>query len=252
MASKNSEKTVEQKLSELIDLQQILSKIDHIKFLRGELPLEVQDIEDEIEGIKTRLGNLESDNKKQTQMVSFEKTKISNATDLIEKYNEQLTNVKNNREYDNLSKEIEFQGLEIELSNKKIKEYNSDISVRKDKIASLKNTLDERAEDLSVKKQELEHITSETQEEEIRLEDSARKMSQEIEERLLMAFERIRGGARNGLAVVAVDRDACGGCFNKIPPQRQLDVKLRKKIITCEYCGRILVDRLLMEEKGLL
>lgn len=249
MGENNKDKTVEGKLKGLVALQQILSKIDHIRFLRGELPLEVQDLEDEIAGMQTRLSNLEADNKKQTQMINFEKTKIATAKDLIEKYNEQLNNVKNNREYDNLSKEIEFQGLEIELSEKKIKEFSAEVSTRKEKISSLKEIISERTQDLDIKKGELERITNETKQEEENLKSQAIKLEEEIEERLIKAFKRIREGARNGLAVVPVERDACGGCFNKIPPQRQLDVKLHKKIIACEYCGRIMVDQEMVESE---
>lgn len=248
MVANNKDKTVEQKLKDLVSLQQILSEIDHIKFLRGELPLEVQDLEDEIKGMETRLNNLEADCKKQTQMIGFEKTKIETAKDLINKYNEQLNNVKNNREYDNLSKEIEFQGLEIELSEKKIKEFSEELNTRKERISTLKHLIEERSTDLKIKQDELKKITNETKQDEERLKTQALSIENQIEDRLLSAFKRIRKGARNGLAVVSVDRDACGGCYNKIPPQRQLDIKLHKKIIVCEYCGRIMVDNDMKEE----
>ena len=182
------------------------------------------------------------------QAVSTEKSKIQNAQENIERYKEQLNNVKNNREYDNLSKEIEFQGLEIELSQKRINEGTHDIEHRKERIAQLKETIALRREDLESKQAELSRIKSETKQEEEELRADVIRLEEGIEERLLHAFTRIREGARNGLAVVPIDRDACGGCFNKIPPQRQVDLKLHKKIIVCEYCGRILIDPDLAEE----
>lgn len=236
------EKSVEEKLLELRDLQLAYSEIDRIKTLRGELPLEVQDLEDEIAGMETRQKNLEEEVKKNNQSIAGEKAKITNAQSLIEKYNEQLNEVKNNREYDNLSKEIEFQGLEIELSQKFISESQQEQSQRKERIASLKLTIEERRKDLEAKKIELEQIKNETRAEEEEHRIKVQALEEHVEERLLKAFHRIRQSVRNGLAVVSVDRDACGGCFNKIPPQRQLDIKLRKKVLVCEYCGRIMVD----------
>lgn len=236
------EKTVEEKLLDLRNLQNTYSEIDRIKTLRGELPLEVQDLEDEIAGMQTRQTNLEDEIKRYNQLTSAEKSKIAHAEELVEKYKSQLEQVKNNREYDNLSKEIEFQGLEMELSRKRMAEYSAEIQQRKERIASLKANIEERSLDLKSKKDELDHIKAETKAEEETLRKHALKLEDEIEERLLKAFYRIREGARNGLAVVSVDRDACGGCFNKIPPQRQLDIKLHKKILVCEYCGRIMVD----------
>lgn len=251
MAKKTAEsieKTVEMKLIELRELQENYSAIDRIKTLRGELPLEVQDLEDEITGMETRQKNLEEEYKKNSQFIAGEKAKVANAQSLIEKYNEQLNNVKNNREYDNLSKEIEFQGLEIELSQKRIAETSQEQTQRKERIAALKSSIEERTKDLEHKKSELEQIKHETKSEEEAYRLRVQALEAVIEERLLRAFHRIREGARNGLAVVGVDRDACGGCFNKIPPQRQLDVKLHKKIIVCEYCGRIMVDDKLGQE----
>lgn len=236
------EKPFEQKLIELKELQDAYSAIDRIKTLRGELPLEVQDLEDEIAGMETRQKNLEEDIKRNNQLSAAEKAKITNAEGLIAKYQEQLNEVKNNREYDNLSKEIEFQNLEIELSKKHIGEINQEQSVRKERVATLKTNIEERKKDLEVKRAELEQIKSETKAEEESYRLKVQDLEKAVEERLLRAFHRIREGARNGLAVVSVDRDACGGCFNKIPPQRQLDVKLRKKVLVCEYCGRIIVD----------
>lgn len=237
-----SEKTIEQKLIDLRDLQNVYTKIDHLKTLRGELPLEVQDLEDEIAGMETRKANLEEEIKRGNQLTAGEKAKITNAQTLIERYKEQLDQVKNNREYDNLSKEIEFQGLEIELSQKKIGEITQDQTIRKERILTLTESISERGKDLEIKQAELNQIKQETKQEEATLRQQAKELESEIEERLLKAFHRIREGARNGMAVVTVDRDACGGCFNKIPPQRQLDIKLHKKVLVCEYCGRIMVD----------
>jgi len=234
----STDRTVADKLIALSRLQETFTKIDHIKTLRGELPLEVQDLEDEIEGMETRLKHLEEDNKRQVQAVATEKAKIQKAEERIEEYKEQLNNVK----------QIEFQGLEIELSQKRIAEGTTEIQHRKERIATLKETIGERRVDLEAKQEELARIKGETKQEEESLRAEAIRLEEGIEERLLHAFTRIREGARNGLAVVPIDRDACGGCFNKIPPQRQVDLKLHKKIIVCEYCGRILVDPELVEE----
>lgn len=236
------EKSVEQKLLELRQLQDTYSAIDRIKTLRGELPLEVQDLEDEIAGMETRQKNLEDEVKRNNQASAAEKAKITNAETLIAKYQEQLGEVKNNREYDNLTKEIEFQGLEIELSKKHLGEISQEQSARKERIATLKTSIEERRKDLDAKRLELDQIKSETKAEEEGYRLKVQELEKSVEERLLRAFHRIREGARNGLAVVSVDRDACGGCFNKIPAQRQLDIKLRKKVLVCEYCGRIMVD----------
>ena len=239
---------VADKLIALSRLQETYTKIDHIKTLRGELPLEVQDLEDELAGMDTRLKHLEEDNKRQKQGIATEKARIVDAEEKIQRYKEQLDNVKNNREYDNLAKEIEFQGLEIELSQKRINEGNVDLQQRSERISELKSTIAERRIALEAKQEELARIKNETKQEEEALRAEAISLEEGIEERLLHAFSRIREGARNGLAVVPIDRDACGGCFNKIPPQRQVDLKLHKKIIVCEYCGRILVDPELIEE----
>lgn len=240
--SAEKEITVEEKLSTLYQLQTMMTEIDKIKTLRGELPLEVQDLEDEIAGLETRLQNYQSEIKDFENAVVEQKHKITESTGLIEKYKTQLDNVRNNREFDNLSKEIEFQGLEIEFSEKKIREYNDAVNRKKTEITELTEKLEGRKADLVLKKNELEQIISETKQDEEKLRDKAKKLEANIEPRLLTAFKRIRKGARNGLAVVYVRRGACGGCFNKIPPQKQLDIKLRKKIIVCEYCGRIMID----------
>lgn len=237
-----TEISVEERLRALYGLQLVDSEIDKIKTLRGELPLEVQDLEDEIAGLETRLGNFRDEVVNLEKAVSKKNIEISEAEGLIKKYEEQQKNVRNNREFDSLSKEIEFQHLEIELFNKKIREFNSQIEEKKVVISESEATLTEKKSDLETKRKELDEIISDTQKEEETLFQKSERIQQIIEERLLTAYKRIRSNARNGLAVVPVQRDACGGCFNQIPPQRQLDIRSRKKIIVCEYCGRILVD----------
>jgi len=236
------ELSVEEKLSALYQLQLMLSEIDKIKTLRGELPLEVQDLEDEIAGLETRAENFNKEIRELAVSTSDQKNKIKESKALIERYNEQILNVKNNREYDNLSKELEYQTLEVELSEKKIREFEFSTKNKEEELNIVSKNLTERKEDLVVKKEELDSIISETKQEEEKLREKAKKLEENIEERLLTAFKRIRKSAHNGLAVVTIQRDACGGCFNKIPPQRQMDIKLRKKIIVCEYCGRIMID----------
>ncbi|MFP3860251.1 MAG: zinc ribbon domain-containing protein [Bacteroidales bacterium] len=243
-----AEFSVEDKLKALYELQTVDSAIDNIRRLRGELPLEVQDLEDEIAGLKTRVQNFENELKEFEDAISNKKNEIKESESLIEKYKKQQNNVRNNREYESLSKEIEYQTLEIELRNKHIKEYQEKIELRKKDIEELNKELEERNQDLQNKKDELDSIISETKREEENLKTRSDEIRNVIEERLLNAYTRIRDNARNGLAVVTVERDACGGCFNKIPPQRQLDIRSRKKIIVCEYCGRILVDPDLSEE----
>jgi predicted nucleic acid-binding Zn-ribbon protein len=234
--------SVEQKLSNLYKLQSMLTEIDKIKTLRGELPLEVQDLEDEVAGLQTRIQNFQLDSKDIDTAIGQQRIKITDSTALINKYKEQLDNVRNNREFDNLSKEIEYQGLEVELAEKRIKEFTVESKIVNDEITKSKTNLSERQSDLKSKKEELNEIVSETKIQEEQLREKAKQLESTIEPRLLAAFKRIRKSARNGLAVVYIQRDACGGCFNKIPPQRQLDIKLRKKTIVCEHCGRILVD----------
>jgi len=239
--------SIEEKLRALHELQTVVSDIDKIKTLRGELPLEVQDLEDEITGLKTRLVNLEEEIKNLDTAINNKKIAIKDSKALIEKYNEQQNNVRNNREFDSLSKEIEFQNLEIELAEKRIKEFTAEMNEKKETIENSQTQLKEREEDLERKNNELEEITEETKIEEEKLKTKSEKIETFIEPRLLTAFKRIRKNARNGLAVVTIQRDACGGCFNKIPPQRQLDIASHKKIIVCEYCGRILVDERINE-----
>ena len=240
---------ISEKLKALFELQTVVSDVDKIKTLRGELPLEVQDLEDDITGLTTRVSNFSDDIKTLETSIANRKSAIKESEALIAKYTEQQNNVRNNREYDSLNKEIEFQKLEIELSEKRIKEFTVELATKKEATESSKTLLSERQEDLERKKSELEEITAETKIEEEKLKGKAEKIENSIEPRLLTAFKRIRKNARNGLAVVTVQRDACGGCFNKIPPQRQMDIANRKKIIVCEYCGRILVDKDILEIK---
>ena len=243
MAKKDpTDMPVEERLKTLYQLQTTLSGIDEKRALRGELPLEVQDLEDEIEGLTTRVEKIQNDINEFERAVVQKKGEIADAEQSVARYKSQLDEVKNNREYDTLSKEIEFQSLEIELCNKKIREANARIAEKKEELALNQQTIAERKEDLDVKKGELEEIMEETRAEEDKLKEKVKDLEAKIETRLLTSFKRIRKNARNGLGVVYVQRDACGGCFNKIPPQRQLDIKMHKKIIVCEYCGRIMID----------
>lgn len=233
---------VEDKLRLLFEMQSVDSEVDKIKILRGELPLEVQDLEDELAGLQTRISNFDDEIDTMEQSIQKKKNDIVDAQGLIKKYQDQQMNVRNNREFDSLSKEVEFQTLEIELCEKRIKEFTFQLKERKEQLEESKVLLEERKGDLETKKEELNTIVSENKKEEEELLTRSAEFQNKIEPRLYSAYKRIRKNARNGLAVVPVERDACGGCFNKIPPQRQLDIKSRKKIIVCEYCGRILVD----------
>lgn len=242
MAKKESEISVESKLQTLYQLQATLSAIDEKRALRGELPLEVQDLEDEIAGLKTRIEHIEGDINDFQQAVAQKQGEIKEAEESVERYKKQLDEVRNNREYDTLTKEIEFQSLEIELCNKKIKEANAKVEDKKRELVRTNDLINDRQQALEEKKSELDEIMQETREEEQVLKAKAEELETKIEPRLLSSFKRIRKNARNGLGIVYVQRDACGGCFNKIPPQRQLDIKMHKKVIVCEYCGRIMID----------
>ncbi len=233
---------VEEKLKDIFELQKVESEIDKIQTLRGELPLEVQDLEDELIGLETRIKNFEDEVKELENAIAKKKSEIAESNSLIKKYEAQQNNVRNNREFDSLSKEIEFQTLEIQLSEKRIKEFSIRLLDKQTVTSDSKIMFEERKQDLEAKKKELDEIISETQIEEENLYMRSKLVSTRIDERLLSAYRRIRKNARNGLGVVTVQRDACGGCFNRIPPQRQLDIRSRRKIIVCEYCGRILVD----------
>ncbi len=236
------EYTVEEKLKTLYDLQTILSEIDRIKTLRGELPLEVKDLEDEIARLETRIANFQADIEALKADVATKKVEIQNAQALIEKYTEQQNNVRNSREFDFLSKEIEFQKLEIQLCEKRINEFTFAQEAKANEVKAAQEALQDQQHILNEKKSELDEIVSETKQDEEKLREKAKKLENKVEPRLLAAFKRIRKNARNGLAVVYIQRNSCGGCFNRIPPQRQLDIKMRKKIIVCEYCGRIMID----------
>ena len=243
MAKKDpTDLTVEERLKTLYQLQTTLSSIDEKRALRGELPLEVEDLEDEIEGLTTRIEKIQADINEYQRAVAQKKGEIENAKASVERYKAQLNEVKNNREYDTLSKEIEFQSLEIELCNKKIKEANFKVEEKKAELEQNQALIEDRRQALDLKKAELDEIMEETRAEEEKLKVKVKELEVKIEPRLLTSFKRIRKNARNGLGIVYVQRDACGGCFNKIPPQRQLDIKMHKKVIVCEYCGRILID----------
>lgn len=243
MAKKDpTDLSVEEKLKTLYQLQTTLSAIDEKRALRGELPLEVQDLEDEIAGLTIRIEKIKNDIKEFQNAVVQKKAEINEAQASVERYKEQLNDVKNNREYDTLSKEIEFQSLEIELCNKKIREANVKIEEKNKDLQNNEELIKDRRVALEEKKNELDEIMDETRAEEEKLKEKAKEFELKIEPRLLTSFKRIRKNARNGLGIVYVQRDACGGCFNKIPPQRQLDIRMHKKIIVCEYCGRIMID----------
>lgn len=243
MAKKDpTDLSVEEKLKTLYELQTTLSSIDEKRALRGELPLEVQDLEDETEGLTTRMEKIQTEIDEFKKAISQKKADIANAESSVERYKKQLDEVKNNREYDTLTKEIEFQSLEIELCNKKIKEALIKIEEKETDLKETEALLSDRKVALKEKKGELDEIMQETRDEEEELKEKAKGLEVMIEPRLLSSFKRIRKNARNGLGIVYVQRDACGGCFNKIPPQRQLDIKMHKKVIVCEYCGRIMID----------
>jgi len=239
----NIEVSIERKLIALYSLQQVDSHIDKIRIIRGELPLEVQDLEDDIAGLETRIENYIQQSTNLNQKIVEKTQAIKDSESLIKKYEEQQMNVRNNREYDSLSKEIEFQGLEMQLSEKRIREFSFELSNLKEEIQQAQVELVDKRNDLEVKRAELDDIVAETQKEEQQLLTRSEDNKRYIEDRLLAAYGRIRRNARNGLAVVQIERDACGGCFSKIPPQHQLDIRMHKKIIVCEYCGRILVDQ---------
>ena len=233
--------TTEEKIKALYELQKIDSKIDEINKVKGELPLEVQDLEDEIEGLKTRIENINNEIEEFNTLTKQRKREIDQANIQIAHYKEQQNNVRNNREYDAITKEIEYQELEIELAEKRLKEYAAGIKNKKAQLETAEAVVADRDIDLTAKKAELESIEAETADQVAELQAMAEKAKVKIDERLLVAYNRIRRSVRNGLAVVSVKRDACGGCYNRIPPQRQVDVRQGKKLIVCEYCGRILV-----------
>lgn len=235
------ETTIEAKLDALYELQKIDSEIDRIRTVRGELPLEVQDLEDELAGLETRLHNMEEEIKELETEISDRKNATKDAEAAIAKYKEQQNNVRNNREFESIAKEIEFQELEIKLHDKKSKEAKARIAAKKEVVDEARERLELRRGDLKVKQSELDEIVNETKKEEEELTKKSDDAKKKIDDRLIAAYERLRENSKNGLAVVPVERDSCGGCFNKIPPQRQLDIATKRKVIVCEHCGRILM-----------
>ena len=234
--------SVESRLKSLYELQTILSQIDRIKTVRGELPLEVRDLEDMIEGLHTRISNYHADIEEIRKKSAAAQVKIHESQAKIDTYKVQLDNVRNNREFDLLTKEIEFQTLEIQLAEKHINEFARQIESKEAEIAATEENLKDQEHILTEKRQELEEIVSETKQDEERLREQAKALEPKVDARTLAAFKRIRKNARNGLGIVYIQRDACGGCFNRIPPQKQMEIKMHKKIIVCEYCGRIMID----------
>jgi predicted nucleic acid-binding Zn-ribbon protein len=248
-AAAKKEFSVEDKLRALHQLQVVDSEIDKLRTVRGELPLEVQDLEDEVAGLELRLEKINGDISEREEFIAGRKIAIDEAKALVKKYSKQLDSIKNNREYDSLNKEIEFQNLEIELAEKKIKDAQAKIEFHNETKDAAETSVNERKDMLTEKKAELEGIVSETEKDEKDLLSKSEKAEKVVDDRLLTAYKRIRNSSRNGLAVVSVERDACGGCFSKIPPQRQLDIKAHKKVIVCEHCGRILVDANMFAEE---
>jgi predicted nucleic acid-binding Zn-ribbon protein len=236
------EQTVEQKLKALYELQTIHTKIDKIRQIRGELPMEVADLEDDVAGLETRIQKIKNELDDLEDDIVTRKNLIKDAQANIKKYETQLTEVKNNREYDAISKEIEIQGLDIQVSEKKIREFGFEIASKTQVYEKALADLEARKSDLDAKKDELDTITGETEKDELALTAQADSAIKTIDERLLIAYNRLRKNAKNGLAVVTIQRDSCSGCFNQIPPQRQSDIRQRKKVIVCEHCGRILID----------
>lgn len=241
-AKQEKELTVEERLKALYQLQTTLSEVDRIKTLRGELPRELEDLEDEIVGLETRVNNFGEEVKKTNEDIAEQKSVIGKSTVNVDRYSEQINDVKNNREYDYLQKEIEYEKLNIELAEKRIRQFGTKVEEINAQIEDAKSKLEDKKHILVEKKNELDEIVSETKQDEEKLRDQAKKYEAKIDTRLLTAFKRIRKNARNGLGVVYVQRNACGGCFNRIPAQRQMEIKMHKKIIVCEYCGRILID----------
>lgn len=246
--NENKKRSVEENIISLYKLQQVKSKIDEINRIKGELPFEVQDLSDEVEGLQTRLENLTSRIEELSRLTKESKAEIENAHTLIKKYQEQQNNVRNNREFESISKEVEYQELEIQLLEKHIKQYAEEQKEKKGTIESVNVVLADKKIAYKEKKEELDTIDKETAKDVEMYEKQAGEISADIDERLLLAFHKIRSIMKNGLAVVTVKRDACSGCFNRIPPQRQLDIRMSKKLIVCEYCGRILVSDELEQE----
>ena len=242
MAKQEKELPVEERLKNLYHLQTILSEVDRIKQLRGDLPLEVQDLEDTIAGLQTRMSNYNDEIAALKEEITAQQNARDRAIAMVEKYTQDQDNVRNNREYEYLTKEIEYQKLNVELAEKKMNEAARKIEAIQAEISVVNEQLADKVHVLDENKAELTEIVSETKQEEEKLREKAKKLEDKIESRLLTAFKRIRKNARNGLGVVYVQRNACGGCFNRIPAQRQMEIKMHKRVIVCEYCGRILID----------
>lgn len=241
---------MERKLNLLYKLQQTDSKIDSIHMLRGELPLEVQDLEDEVAGLKTKQASIQKEIKEIEQFISDKKHEMEECRATIKKYEQQRNNVRNNREFESISKEIEFQQLESQLAEKRANEGTKNLVTKKEELALVGEELKGRQADLEARKEELENIDKETQKEVETLEQESKTYQEQIDPRMLAAYQKVRGNVRNKMAVVTVVRGACGGCFNKIPPQRQLDIDESRKIVVCEYCGRILVNSKFQDEES--
>ncbi len=247
MATK--EQTVEEKLKALFKLQTIDSKLDEIEILKGELPIEVKDLEDDLAGLETRIGRLRGNVEDIDHEIAKHNANIKEAEMLIERYEKQLDNVKNNREYDALTKEIELQKLEIQLSQKKIGDQEAQKEIKGGALGASETKFETRQKELEVKKVELDKIIEKTTKEENKLKKSSENAAKKIDDRLLKAYRKIRGAYRNGLAVVTVERDACGGCFNRVPPQTVIEISLKKNVIACEQCGRVLIDDIIAGKK---
>lgn len=246
---KKTSRTVEERLKALYELQTVLTEVDRIRNIRGELPLEVKDLSDTVTGLHARVARYQEEVEELKARKTAESNKIANKQLLIERYKQQLDNVRNNHEFDNLTKEIEFETLEIQLAEKNIMEIEREMDMHASEVASTETEINDQTQILEEKKSALETIVAETRAEEENLMIRAKALEPLVDnERLLSAFKRIRANARNGLGVVLVDRNACGGCFNRIPPQKQIEIKMHKKVIVCEYCGRIMVDPELAEE----
>jgi uncharacterized protein len=247
--TKKNRASVEDKLKALHQLQVIDTEVDKIRIIRGELPLEIEDLEDLIVGLNTRLEKFNGELTVITNDIAANKNSIELATDAIEKYEKQLKNIKNNREFTSLTKEIEFQNLEVQIAEKNKIQNQANVLHKTEIINACTAQITEKQEELKIKQSELNEIIKETEKEEVALMKDSAKAEKIIEERLLNAYKRIRSKVSNGLAVVSVDRDACGGCFSQIPPQRQLDIQMHKKVIVCEHCGRIMVNSSILEEQ---
>jgi predicted nucleic acid-binding Zn-ribbon protein len=247
--TKKTTASVEEKLKALHQLQVIDTEVDKIRIIRGELPLEIEDLEDLIAGLNTRLEKFNEELTVITDNIAANKNSVALATDAIEKYEKQLKNIKNNREFTSLTKEVEFQNLEIQIAEKNKAQNEANVLHKTEIINACTAQIAEKEEELKVKQSELDEIIKETEKEEASLMKDSAKAEKVIDERLLNAYKRIRSKVSNGLAVVSVERNACGGCFSEIPPQRQLDIQMHKKVIVCEHCGRIMVDSNIFEEQ---